>query len=125
MRRALIVFAAVLAVPVLLAAAFGYDTFFNGRRMTYALLGRDGVVAACTPALTARLREAGFQPYDLEFGSTPDLAVATGVGKRLKGPFTFQDGAIGVRVDGIVACVVDGPRVTVDFRTSAAPVRAG
>ena len=124
MRPVLILLAAALAVPVLLALLLLGDGLLNGQRLFYGLLGRERAERACAAVLADKLRAAGFQPSDLVFGDRPDLSVSTATGTSLKSTFTFQDGAAGTRVDGILACVVHGPAVTVEFRTRTAPVRA-
>jgi hypothetical protein len=118
--RSLALLGAGLVVVLLIAAA---DVTFNRQRILYGLLGRDATVRACTQALSVRLRTAGFEPSDIEFGGTPDLALSSLAGRTLKDTFTFRDGAAEARVDGIVACVLDGGTATVDFRTASTPIR--
>jgi hypothetical protein len=113
--------AALLVLAML--AGLG-DLAFNQRRLFYTLLGRDTLIAACTPALTAKLRAAGFEPTEVALGAEPDITVSTATGRSLQDSFTFQDGAAAARVDGVVACLVKDGAVSVDFRTSASPVRA-
>lgn len=111
----LIASGAVLAVAV---GGLALVADRNGGRGLDALTGRDRLVAACAPVLAARLRDAGFEPREIELGAAP-------AGRMLRGSFTFRDGALGTRVDGIVACTVEGATVTLNFRTSGPPVRAG
>jgi len=112
---------AVGVVVVLLGLG---DFFFNGRQIFYALLGRDKIVQACSPMLVAKLKSAGFEPAEVMLGDEPQIAVSGFTGTSLQDSFTFRDGAAGSRVDGILACIVKGNAVTVDFRTSTTPERA-
>lgn len=112
------------ALLVLTMVAFIGDLVLNKRRLFYAMLGRDGMVAACTPLLTGKLREAGFEPAEIELGETPDITISMAAGKTFKDTFTFADGASASRIDGIVACAKKGADVTLDFRTRTTPVRA-
>ena len=114
---------AALAAGLLAAAALA-DLAFNERRLAYAVLGRDGLVAACRPPLIAKLVADGFQPDDVEFGPSPDIAVSTATGRTLTDSFTFADGALHARVDGLVACGVQGSSVIVEVRTRSTPLRA-
>ncbi len=124
MRLVLKILAAATALLVLIMLLVIGDLVFNQRRMFYALLGRDALVAACAPPLADKLKRAGFEPTDVEFGDTPDITISTATGKTFADTFTFQDGAAGVRVDGILACVIRGDAVSVDFKTKATPLRA-
>lgn len=116
------VYATALLVLAMLAVIG--DLVLNKRRLFYAMLGRDGVVAACMPVLTGKLRDAGFEPAELELGDTPDITISTAAGKTLQDTFTFADGASATRVDGIVACALKGTQVTLEFRTLTTPTRA-
>ena len=124
MRRLLLILAGAASAAVFGAVVLVCDLVFDDGRIADALLGRDGLEKACTPLLSDKLRDAGFEPREIDLGARPDIAVASGAGRTFKDTFTFQDGAAGSRVDGVVACVVDGDAVTVDFRTTAPPVRA-
>lgn len=124
MRSVLILLGAAVAAPILAVLLLIGDGVFNGQRLFYALLGRDRAEQACTPALVDKLRTAGFEPSDLTIDSRPDVSVSSATGTSLSAAFTFQDGAAGTRVDGLLACVVHGTAVTVDFRTRTAPTRS-
>lgn len=124
MKRLLLILAGAALAAVLGAIGVVSDLVFDDGRIAYALLGRDGLEKACTPSLSDKLRDAGYEPRDIDLGARPDIAVASGAGRTFKDTFTFQDGAAGSRVDGVVACVVNGDGVTVDFRTAAPPVRS-
>ena len=124
MRLVLRVLVAATTALVLIMVVVIGDLALNKRRMFYALLGRDAIERACTPVLLAKLKESGFEPDELTLGDTPDVTVSTLTGKTFKDTFTFADGPAGGRVDGIMACSVLGARASVEFRTSASPVRA-
>lgn len=113
--------AALLAV--LLVGATLADLAFNRGRGLGALLGRDALIEACRPALIVRLKAAGFEPADVAFDEAQTVTVATAQ-RTLAGAFTFADGASQARVDGLIACVVDGRTVTVEVRTRSTPLRA-
>lgn len=124
MRLILRLLGGAVLLAVLLAAVALADLVFNERRLTYVALGRDQLVAACRPPLIARLVEAGFQPDDVVFGPAPDIAVSTTTGRTLTDSFTFADGSLRSRVDGLLACGVRGTTVTVEVRTRSTPLRA-
>ncbi len=71
-----------------------------------------------------RLAERGFQPDDVEFGPEPTLGSPWARERSFGDSFTFRDGAAGTRVDGVMACVVSGAGVTVEFRVGQNPRRA-
>ncbi len=123
MRSLLLIGAGGVAVLLLGALLVAGDLAFDGGRLVGAVTGRDRLLAACAPVLEAKLREAGYEPREIDLGAAPTVALAAGAGRTLEGRFTFEDGAAGARVDGMVACVV-GRAVTVEFRTSGPPVRA-
>jgi hypothetical protein len=123
-RVALRLVACAAGLLVLVALGFVADLTLNRRRVLYALLGRDGIVAACRPPLEARLRNDGFEPTDIEFGEAPDITLSTGAGRTLADTFTFADGASQTRVDGALACSVKGATVSIDVRTTTTPTRA-
>ena len=125
MRLVLRIMIYATAAMVLAMVAFIGDLALNQRRLFYTMLGRDGLVAACRPSLAARLRDAGFEPADIDFGATPDITISTAAGKTLRDTFTFADGASQTRVDGILACSIKGETVAVEVQTSTTPTRAG
>lgn len=114
-----------VVLTVLAGAVALWDVTANGARLFYGLMGRDRIEAACLPVLAAQLRQDGFEPSDITFGERPSIASATGSGTRLDNDFTFLDGAAQARVDGAMACAVEGETVTVRARTRSTPVRAG
>ena len=116
--------AATLLLVLVIAGVIG-DLVFNQRRVFYALLGRDGLVDACAPALLDKLRDAGFEPAELELGPEPDITITTATGKNLQDTFTFRDGAAQTRVDGLLVCAVRNGAVTTGFRTRSTPSRTG
>ena len=119
---------ALVAAGALLAVALGgvallVDLRFDGGRVLQAALGSDALAEACRAPLERRLADQGFQPADLVFGPEPTLGSAWDRRRSFGDSFTFRDGAAAVRVDGVVACVVSGAEVTVEFRVSSAPHR--
>ena len=124
MRLFLKMLAAMVAILVVAGLAVVGDVALDGGRLISALLGRDRLIAACSPALVDKLKGAGFQPGEVMFGDSPDIAVSTLTGRSFRDTFTFTDGAAETRVDGIMACILSGTAVTVEFRTSRTPVRA-
>ncbi len=124
MRLALrLVLYATLAVVLAMVVVIG-DLIFDKRRLMYAALGRDALVAACQPELVRQLAVDGFQPSDIALGDTPDITFSTLTGKTLTDTFTFGDGALQSRVDGVVVCGVKAGAVSVTVRTRSAPMRA-
>ena len=87
-------------------------------------MGSADLADACRTPLVRRLAERGFQPDEVEFGPEPTLGSPWARERSFGDSFTFRDGAEGTRVDGVVACVVSGPGVTVDFRVAQSPHRA-
>ncbi len=119
---------ALVAAGALLTAALGGaavlgDVRFGGGRLLHAAMGSDALAAACQAPLERRLAEKGFQPDDVEFGPAPTLGSPWAPERTFGDSFTFRDGAAEVRVDGVVACVVSGASVTVDFRVGSSPHR--
>ena len=100
------------------------DLRFDGGRLLQAAMGDADLADACRAPLVARLAERGFQPDDVEFGPEPTLGSPWARERSFGDSFTFRDGAEGSRVDGVVACVVAGTAVTVDFRVAQNPHRA-
>ena len=120
---------ALVVAGMLLAAALGgvvllADLRFDGGRLVRAAMGSADLADACRGPLVRRLAERGFQPDDVEFGPEPTLGSPWAGDRSFGDSFTFRDGAAGSRVDGVVACVVSGTAVTVDFRVSQNPRRA-
>lgn len=115
--------AGLVLLAVLLVGASLADLIFNHGRGLGLLLGRDALIAACRPPLIAKLKAAGFEPADIEFGDAQTVTVATAQ-RTLAGTFTFADGASQARVDGLLACVVEGQTVSVEVRTRSTPMRA-
>ncbi len=119
----------LVSAGALMAVALGgivllFDLRFTGGRLVHAALGGDALAEICRPPLEQRLSERGFQPADLEFGPEPTLGSPWAHERKFGDSFSFRDGAAATRVDGVVACVVSGPDVTVDFRVAANPHRA-
>ncbi|WP_131114324.1 hypothetical protein [Lichenihabitans psoromatis] len=114
----------LVALAALVVLALVWDLAFNQQHVLKAVLGRDRVVQACSPALVTKLKAAGFDPVDLTFDDRPDLAFSSLFAQNLQGRFTFLDGTAGGRVDGVVACIATQDMVRVDFRTTVRPVRA-
>lgn len=119
----LIVAGMLLAVALGGIAVLGDLRFDNGR-LIQAAMGSADLAEACRPTLVRQLGERGFQPDDLEFGPEPTLGSPWGRERSFGDSFTFRDGAEGTRVDGVMACVVSGAKVTVEFRVMQAPRRA-
>lgn len=119
---------ALVAAGALLAVALGgvallVDLRFDGGRVLQAALGGDALAEACRGPLERRLADRGFEPADVVFGPEPTLGSPWDRRRTFGDSFTFRDGAAAVRVDGVVACVVSGPDVSVEFRVSSAPHR--
>ncbi len=120
---------ALVAVGALLAGALGgvlllADLRFDGGRVLHAALGSEALAAACRVPLERQLAEKGFQPDDIAFGPEPTLGSLWSRERKFGDSFTFRDGPAADRVDGVVACVVSGSDVTVDFRVASNPHRA-
>ncbi|MDX7953040.1 hypothetical protein P7D22_17910 [Lichenihabitans sp. Uapishka_5] len=118
---------ALVLIAVLAVSGFVYDTMWNDGHWTGMLLGRDRLVAQCLPPLRASLTTRGFTPTDIEVGRSVSFAVASGSFGRvrvLSGPFTFSDGPNGARVDGRLACLIDGTRTDVEVEVDGTPLRA-
>ena len=120
---------ALVAAGMLLAVALGGvailgDLRFDGGRLVHAAMGSADLADACRAPLVRRLSERGFQPDDVAFGPEPTMGSPWGRERSFGDSFTFRDGAEGARVDGVVACVVSGTAVTVDFRVAQNPHRA-
>lgn len=125
--RVLKVIGAVLLCGVLLAAGFVYDAGWNDGRLVATLLGRDRLVAQCLPGVRTALTERGFTPTDVEVGAPVSIGFASGgfgSSRLLSGPFTFTDGPNGQRVDGRLACRVQGTEIRVDVEVDGLPMRA-
>ena len=120
---------ALVAAGMLLAVALGGvvilgDLRFDGGRLLHAAMGSADLADACRTPLVRELAERGFQPDEVEFGPEPTLGSPWAWERSFGDSFTFRDGAEGTRVDGVVACVMSGPGVTVDFRVAQNPHRA-
>ena len=96
----------------------------DGWRLLHAGLGSDALAEACRAPLARRLAERGFEPEEVEFGPEPTTGPPWGRERSFGASFTFRDGAAALRVDGVMACVVSGESVTVEFRVSSSPRRA-
>ena len=119
---------ALVAGGMLLAVALGGaailgDLRFDGGRLLHAAMGSADLADACRAPLVRRLTERGFQPDDVEFGPEPTLGSPWARERSFGDSFTFRDGIEGARIDGVVACVVPGATVTVDFRVAQNPHR--
>ncbi len=119
---------ALVGAGALLAVAVGSalvlaDLRFDGGRFVRAAMGSDALAEACRVPLVGRLAERGFEPDEVEFGPEPTIGSPWGGGRSFGDSFTFRDGAGQARVDGVVACVVSGGGVTVEFRVGSAPRR--
>ena len=112
-----------MLLGVLLVGATVADLVFDQGRGLGALLGRDAMIEACRPPLIIKLKAAGFEPVDVEFQEPQNVTIAPAQ-RTLAGAFTFADGASQARVDGLVACVVEGRMVSVEVRTRSTPMRA-
>ena len=116
---------AVLCAAAVLAVAV-YDLGWNGGALSYRLLGRDTLIASCTPPLRADLVGRGFSPVDLEFGDAPSISSVAGLlgqSRRFSGSFTFFDGNGGPRIDGQLLCTVRGSAVNVELDLDQLPRR--
>lgn len=125
--RGLKVIGAVLCCGALLMAGFVYDVGWNHGRLFATLLGRDRLVAQCVPGVRTALTERGFTPTDIEVGAPVSIGFASGgfgSSRVLSGPFTFTDGPNGPRVDGRLACHVQGKEVRVEVDVDGLPLRA-
>ena len=117
-----------MVAGMLLAVALGGivilgDLRFDNGRLVQAAMGSADLADACRAPLVGRRAERGFQPDELEFGPEPTLGSPWARERSFGDSFTFRDGIEGARVDGVVACVVSGGTVTVDFRVAQAPHR--
>lgn len=116
--------AAGAALVLALGAALVLGDWMFGRgRLLGAALGSASLAEACREPLVRHLAERGFEPGDVEFGPTPRLGAPWSRERTFGDSFTFQDGAGETRVDGVMACVVSGAGVTVEFRVGSAPRR--
>lgn len=122
MRLLFRLLAGAALIAVLTVTALTADLLFNKGRGLGVLLGRDRLIEACRPPLIVKLKAAGFEPDDLLFDDRQTITVSSSQ-RTLAGPFTFSDGVSQSRVDGLMACVVDGPTVTVEVRTRSTPLR--
>lgn len=125
--RVLKVIGAVLLCGILLAAGFVYDAGWNDGRLVASLLGRDRLVAECMPGVRTALTQRGFTPTDVEVGAPVSIGFASGgfgSSRLLSGPFTFTDGPNGQRIDGRLACHVQGKEIRVDVDVDGLPMRA-
>lgn len=124
LRGSALVLAGMLLAATLGGVAILADLRFDGGRLVHAAMGVGDLADACRPPLVRRLAERGFQPDDVEFGPEPTLGSPWARERSFGDSFTFRDGVEGSRVDGVVACVVSGTGVTVDFRVAQNPHRA-
>lgn len=126
----MVVLKVIVAVVVCVAfalAGFVYDAGWNSGRVLATLLGRDRLVAECLPGVRTALTERGFTPTDVEVGVPVSIGFASGgfaTSRVLSGPFTFTDGPNGPRVDGRLACHVQGKEIRVDVDVDGRPMRA-
>ncbi len=119
---------ALVAAGMLLAVALGgivilVDLRFDGGRLVQAAMGSADLADACRAPLVRRLAERGFQPEELEFGPEPTLGSPWARERSFGDSFNFRDGVEGTRIDGVLACVLSGTNVTVDFRVAQNPRR--
>jgi hypothetical protein len=124
MSRAGVIIGGLVLAAGLGAAAVLTDATFNDGRILSVLMGRDRLVAACLPELKKNLAQDGYEPTDIEIVPEPSIGLDFGRSGKLAGRFTFADGPGESRIDGIMACLVVGPAVHVDFRATALPRRA-
>ncbi len=117
--------AALVAVGMALAGTLALgDLWLDNGRIFGAALGREELARTCTASLGRRLAEQGFEPADIEFGDAPNYGPPWERQRSLGSSFTFVDGAGQDRVDGVMACLVSGDKVTVEFRVGSTPHRA-
>ena len=122
-KSLILVGAGALSAAVLGGALAVADLRFDGGRLVHAAMGSDALAEACRAPLVSRLAERGFEPAEVEFGPEPTIGSPWGDRRSFGDSFTFRDGAKQARVDGVVACVVSGGGVTVEFRVGSAPHR--
>ncbi len=122
-RSLALVGAGALLAAVLGGALIVADLRFDGGRLVHAAMGGGALAEACRAPLVSRLAEHGFEPDEVEFGPEPTIGTPWGGRRSFGDSFTFRDGAGQVRVDGVVACVVSGGGVTVEFRVGSVPHR--
>lgn len=114
----------VLAFLCLAASAAALDVAFNDARLLDAVTGRSRLEATCLPELERELADRGFSPADIEMSPRPDATHRLWRRRSLAAEFTFQDGPQASRIDGVMACVLDGTSVHVEVKTRGRPVRA-
>lgn len=119
----------LIAAGMLLAVALGgiailWDLRFDNGRLVQAAMGSADLAEACRAPLVRQLADRGFQPDDVEFGPEPTLGSPWSRERSFGDSFTFRDGSEGTRIDGVVACVVSGAVVKVEFRVMQNPHRA-
>lgn len=119
---ALVTAGAALTVALGVLVVLG-DLRFDGGRLIHVAMGSDALAESCRTPLIDRLAERGFQPDDVEFGPAPTLGPPWDRARTFGDSFTFRDGAGQVRVDGVVACAIQGTSVTIDFRVASNPHR--
>lgn len=116
---------ASLVLVLALAGGAAADLALNAGALMNAVSGRASVEEACLPELKRGLAERGFLPSEVEFAAHAKAGLFSGPSRSFSSGFTFEDGPQALRVDGIMACVVDrDDDVHVDFRTAARPLRA-